>query len=1255
IHDPQSKRRFKQHVSEFAKEWQGAALVFIAKNSQPDLVPGVQLAQAEMEELTGGCCGLPRAEDEIGKPNPNTQDPNKDENPCGEPKWSINQVNLNFYMQDIPLWYQPEVGPAVNISLSYNSQSAFAFYEPFGNKWQFNYASYLVVDPGNSVTVFLPDGRRDVYSQDTNGLYVKPIRSSTSLTALSANRFELGFADGSRYIYDIPANTSSIQPYLVAISDAHGKSLQFSYNTNNQLISVTDAQGGITRITYVDGLITKVDDPFSRSATFTYDADRNLVKIVDMGGIETTMAYDADTYISGIDYGQGLWDIYIEPAVQSVSNDSTVYVAPGGSMWSNYRITITSPTGAKQEYYYDGYHRKGWYVSPKDYVEYESSSKNNYQTALKTSYGFTFINQLGVLASKTTPEGQLLTYNYDSQGNRSSITDAEGNSIAMTYNGNNYITKITQPSGTATDLTYAANGQDLLSISNGLGDVAMEYNATHDITKITDRNNNATNIVYNADGQVTTITDASNVATQNIYNAQQQVIQVKRAGQVVASYTYDTEGRIKTATGADGLTLSYGYDNLNRISSITYPDGKTANYQWSAIRPALLDKSIARSDQDQQFQYDEEQRLTVEVNAEGGMYRYEYDANGNLRYFVDANSHITTFNYDKDNRLTGKIYADGKGVQYSYDTIGRLSSKSNARGITSTYSYDVNDNLIAIQYSDTTPAVSYSYDAYDRMTEHTDGLGTSTYSYDANSNLTQVDGPWANDAINYSYDPLGRRISITPTLGNSVSYSYDALGRKTSVASAAKVYGFTYVNAVSPVLSGLNYPNGASSEFLQDNLLRATRIKNTDGVGNIINQFDYTYNNQDMRGAETVTNGDALGELTDSEVQYQYNPLNQLRASTSPSKDYLYDADGNLMQGYTLNGFIFTARYDAENRMIQLVYTDAQSHERKTVYHYGANNLVGVIEKYTDNALQLTTRFVRDGFLPIQERNASNQVTRQYLWRSSALGGIGQLLSLQQNGQNYEYLYDGKGNVSAVIDSSKAVVASYRYDAFGVLLAVSGSLDQPIRFSTKYYDADTGLSDYGYRFYIAATGRWLNRDPIEETGGVNLYGFVGNSSINFIDPYGRFGLPGAAAGFVAGGIGGWISGGNWESAAAGATAGYVIGVTGAYLFPATSAIGAMALGAISNGAASGLGQFLGNVITGKCLTDRDNYSVFAAIVAGVGGGIAARLDIAIKGYFTTRAATSFSTITEGFAVGMGERTGSIVSPVSGSSKNCGCK
>ena len=52
----------------------------------------------------------------------------------------------------------------------------------------------------------------------------------------------------------------------------------------------------------------------------------------------------------------------------------------------------------------------------------------------------------------------------------------------------------------------------------------------------------------------------------------------------------------------------------------------------------------------------------------------------------------------------------------------------------------------------------------------------------------------------------------------------------------------------------------------------------------------------------------------------------------------------------------------------------------------------------------------------------------------------------------------------------------------------------------KNYDAElgctSGVTDYGFRYYNSDTGRWLSRDPIEEEGGLNLYGFVGNDPVN---------------------------------------------------------------------------------------------------------------------------------------------------------------
>ena len=53
--------------------------------------------------------------------------------------------------------------------------------------------------------------------------------------------------------------------------------------------------------------------------------------------------------------------------------------------------------------------------------------------------------------------------------------------------------------------------------------------------------------------------------------------------------------------------------------------------------------------------------------------------------------------------------------------------------------------------------------------------------------------------------------------------------------------------------------------------------------------------------------------------------------------------------------------------------------------------------------------------------------------------------------------------------------------------------------STKYFDDESELAYYGYRYYSPELGRFVSRDPIGEEGGMSLYGFLHNDSINLVD------------------------------------------------------------------------------------------------------------------------------------------------------------
>jgi RHS repeat-associated protein len=103
--------------------------------------------------------------------------------------------------------------------------------------------------------------------------------------------------------------------------------------------------------------------------------------------------------------------------------------------------------------------------------------------------------------------------------------------------------------------------------------------------------------------------------------------------------------------------------------------------------------------------------------------------------------------------------------------------------------------------------------------------------------------------------------------------------------------------------------------------------------------------------------------------------------------------------------------------------------------------------------------------------------------------------------------FDGNGNVVGLINSADgSIAACYEYSPFGEFLRcqVNDSVvqDQPFRFSTKFYDAETGLYNFGLRYYAPSQGRFLGRDPSSEQGGLNLYAFCLNDALNHWDHLG---------------------------------------------------------------------------------------------------------------------------------------------------------
>ncbi len=157
----------------------------------------------------------------------------------------------------------------------------------------------------------------------------------------------------------------------------------------------------------------------------------------------------------------------------------------------------------------------------------------------------------------------------------------------------------------------------------------------------------------------------------------------------------------------------------------------------------------------------------------------------------------------------------------------------------------------------------------------------------------------------------------------------------------------------------------------------------------------------------------------------------------------------------------------------------------------------------------LHRKYVYDGWNLIAEQDgSSNVVGRTFLWgldlsgTTQGAGGVGGLLMIKDGIDQYLAAIDGGGNETGLIDKSDGSVAAvYEYGPYGEPLRAEGPYvaENPFRYSSKYTDVESGLVYYGLRYYSPTTGRFINRDPIGEAGGLNLYGFVGNDPINRID------------------------------------------------------------------------------------------------------------------------------------------------------------
>lgn len=859
--------------------------------------------------------------------------------------YGMSLLNIGLTVSDHPVGYRPARGPDVEFTVTYNQNDVFQpqtfSYVNLGPKWTFDWLAYIEEDSQdpNQVKHYARGGGQSTYTlfvpNPRNQAVVEVARAFTTYTRY--------LPDGSHEVYSAATGTSPRKYFMTAWGDRNGNALHFAYDTSLRLVSVTDATGLVTTLTYglaSDPLkITRVTDPYGRFATFEYDSNGRLSTITDVIGIASSFVYDGDGLMTSMTtpYGTSRFATGGEGTTRWLEATD----AAGGKERLEFNQSNTPPIGGEPAGMPNGINtssrqfRNTYYWSKRAMASYPG---DNDPGRFASAHVYHWLHgpagsplsgtAVPVLESEKAPLENRVYYNYPGQASpiyegTSSKPIAVGRLLdngtsqihRYEHNAKGFVTKSTDPKGRQTSYCYDANGIDLKEVRQttgrpstdpspcggtagtaGINDLTQSFGAYtegHQPLSITDAAGQTTTYTYNSFGQVLTVTTPQRAGypteqrtTTYAYDSDGHLSTVTAPFPgAVTTYTYDGYGRVRTVTSPDGYTITTDYDSADRPVRATFPDGTYEETTYDRLDVSGRRDRLGRWTR---MGHDALRRLTWTRDPLDRTITQIWCACGSLEKLLDASTppNATTWTYDLQGRVTEQLRQNGTKTTYTYENAkGRLKTKTNARSQVTTYTYDTDDNLLTMTH--TGPGTG----------THTGTTLALTYQSNYNRLSTRDVGFGPNTT---EYYPVGQLGALQPSTvdgtfaSDTVTYTYDELGRTRTRAM-----------------------NGSTTTWDYDELGRVKSV--SDGLG----VSTHGYDGATQRVLSTAyPNGQS--------TTYSYQPLPQdpqladlhnkrPNATTLSRFLYSYDTVGNIrtwsMQSDASAARVWSLGYDAADQL----------------------------------------------------------------------------------------------------------------------------------------------------------------------------------------------------------------------------------------------------------------------------------------------------------------------------------------------------